>query len=127
MQVKRIAECSKGSILQYFRPSLSYRLSLRSLFCLYLSGRLRQVLLYCIFETIFQVMGDPFRSGQLMSIHGFIQRDGAEKQVPLAFVLMSKRRKEDYVQVLRKLKDVLGDNVLEGFVLDFEPGMYNAY
>ena len=46
MQVKRIAECSKGSILQYFRPSLSYHLSLRSLFCLFLSGRLRQVLLY---------------------------------------------------------------------------------
>ena len=46
MQVKCIAECSKGSILQYFRPSLSYRLSLRSLFCLFLSGRLRQVLMY---------------------------------------------------------------------------------
>ena len=29
MQVKSIAECSKGSILQYFRPSLSYQLSLR--------------------------------------------------------------------------------------------------
>ena len=29
MQVKSIAECSKGSILQYFRPSLSYHLSLR--------------------------------------------------------------------------------------------------
>ena len=28
MQVKRIAECSKGSILQYFRPSLSYQLLL---------------------------------------------------------------------------------------------------
>ena len=27
MQVKSIAECSKGSILQYFRPSLSYNLS----------------------------------------------------------------------------------------------------
>ena len=26
------------SILQYFRPSLSYHLSLRSLFCLFLSG-----------------------------------------------------------------------------------------
>ena len=38
MQVKSIAECSKGSILQYFRPSLSYHLSLRSLFCLFLSG-----------------------------------------------------------------------------------------
>ena len=46
MQVKSIAECSKESILQYFRPSLSYHLSLRSLFCLFLSGRFRQVLLY---------------------------------------------------------------------------------
>ena len=27
MQVKNIAECSKGSILQYFLPSLSYHLS----------------------------------------------------------------------------------------------------
>ena len=36
----------KGSILQYFRPSLSYHLSLRSLFCLFLSGRFTQVLLY---------------------------------------------------------------------------------
>ena len=34
------------SILQYFRPSLSYHLSLRPLFCLFLSSRLRQVLLY---------------------------------------------------------------------------------
>ena len=48
MQVKSIAECSKGSILQYFRPSLSYFLSLRSLFCLLLSGRLRQGLLYFV-------------------------------------------------------------------------------
>ena len=34
------------SILPYFRPSLSYHLSLRSLFCPFLNGRLRQVLLY---------------------------------------------------------------------------------
>ena len=46
MQVKSIAECSKGSILQYFRPSLSYHLPLRPLFCLFLSGGLRQVLPY---------------------------------------------------------------------------------
>ena len=44
MHVKSIAEFPKGSILQYFRPSLSYHLSFRSLFCLFLSGRLRQVL-----------------------------------------------------------------------------------
>ena len=46
MQVKSIAECSPWSILQYFRPSLSYYLSIKFLFCLFLSGRLRQVLLY---------------------------------------------------------------------------------
>ena len=50
MQVKSIAECSKGSILQYFQPSLSYHLSLRSLFCLFSSGRFTQVLLYELFR-----------------------------------------------------------------------------
>ena len=38
MQVKSIAECSKRNILQYFRPSLSYHLPLRSLFCLFFTG-----------------------------------------------------------------------------------------
>ena len=51
MQVKSIAECSKGSILQYFRPSLSYHLSLRLLFCLVFSGRFTQVLLYAYMYT----------------------------------------------------------------------------
>ena len=41
-----MAECSPWSILQYFRPSLSYYLSLRFLFCLFLSGQFTQVLLY---------------------------------------------------------------------------------
>ena len=60
MQVKSIAEYSKGSILQYFLPSLSYHLSLRSLlFYLFLSGRFTQVLLYvAIFKVILDcVMG----------------------------------------------------------------------
>ena len=52
MQAKGIADCSKGSILQYFRPVLSYNLSLRTLSCLFLSGRLRQVLLYKHFICI---------------------------------------------------------------------------
>ena len=46
LQVKSIAECSNESILQYFRPSLSYHLSLRPLFCLFLSSHFIQVLLY---------------------------------------------------------------------------------
>ena len=50
MQVKSIAECSKWSILQYFRPSLRYHFPLRPLFCLFLSGGLRQVLLYSGFQ-----------------------------------------------------------------------------
>ena len=41
---KCIAECSKHSAI--LSPSLSYHLSIRFLFCLFLSGRLRQVLLY---------------------------------------------------------------------------------
>ena len=40
MQVKSIADGSKGSILQCFQPSLSYNLFLRSLLnSLFLSGR----------------------------------------------------------------------------------------
>ena len=38
----------QGGILQYFRPALSYNLSLRSLFCLFLSGRF--TLFYCIYK-----------------------------------------------------------------------------
>ena len=51
MQVKSIAECSKGSILQYFQPSLKYYFALRPLFCLFLSGALRQVLLLIHFGS----------------------------------------------------------------------------
>ena len=58
MQVKNIAECSKGSILQHFRPSLSYYLSLRSLFCLFLSGGLRQVL-----QKLVQFRGPHSKNG----------------------------------------------------------------
>ena len=63
MQVKSIAECSKGGILQYFRPSLGYHLSLRCLFCLYLSGCLSQVwLVFIYFQSqqfnIDQLIGD---------------------------------------------------------------------
>ena len=50
-----LPECSKGSILQYFQPSLSYHLSFRSLFCLFLSGHFTQVLLYFTFIKLLLV------------------------------------------------------------------------
>ena len=50
------------SILQYFWPSLSYHLSLRSLFCLLLSGCLKQGLLYC--GKLFQ-----FKLGLVLHMH----------------------------------------------------------
>ena len=46
------------SILQYFQPSLSYHLSLRPLFCLFLSGRLRQILLYQ-YENVLDLQHGP--------------------------------------------------------------------
>ena len=36
----------QGSILQYFRPALSNHMDIRPLFCLFLSGSLRQISLY---------------------------------------------------------------------------------
>ena len=84
-----IAKCRSKvlqSILQYFRPSFSYHLPLRRLFCLFFSGRFRQVLLYqinildhqtcesvwntCIQNmkcTIFLRMWNPFNFGWLMA------------------------------------------------------------
>ena len=62
-------------ILQYFRPSLSYHLSLRYLFCLILSGRLRLVLLYAHYlrlrhhyKTI-TIYFNPYHSVGLSILH----------------------------------------------------------
>ena len=48
MQVESILECSllSWSILQYFQPALSDNRSWKSIFWTFLSGRLRQILLY---------------------------------------------------------------------------------
>ena len=48
MKVESIAECSKGSILQYFWPALNNNRSWRPIFGLIESGRFKQVLLYPI-------------------------------------------------------------------------------
>ena len=52
MKVKSIAECSKGSILQYFLPALRDNWSRKPIFGLFESGSLTQVLLYMIFSIL---------------------------------------------------------------------------
>jgi hypothetical protein len=43
----------------------------------------------------FQIVGQPFQRGQLMSIHAFVQEDDECQQFPL----MSRRTTADYVAV----------------------------
>ena len=52
--------------LQFFLPSLSYHLSLRSLFCLFLSGRLRQVILYK--SSVFVTLCNDYASKKRFSV-----------------------------------------------------------
>ena len=51
MKVKSIAKCSHWSILQYFWPALIDSRSWKQILVFFLSGRLRQVLLYLFQST----------------------------------------------------------------------------
>ena len=60
---------------------------------------------------------------QMWSVHAFLRQGDIVKQVPLLFVLMSRRRKVDYVAVLTKIQDVLEEGpMVESFTMDFEAG-----
>ncbi|WAR14239.1 hypothetical protein MAR_004344, partial [Mya arenaria] len=70
-------------------------------------------------DGTFRVVNRPFT--QLWSVHAFLQQGESVKQVPLLYVLMSKRRKQDYVAVLQKLIEIMEEAPkVEGFVMDFE-------
>ena len=56
------------SILQYFRPSSSYHLSLRPLFCLFLSGCLKQVFLYVYQISLLQILSKISRNKEVTCI-----------------------------------------------------------
>ena len=66
MRVKSIAECSKGSILQYFWPALSYHLLFRSLFFVFFEWLLKicftvlTTYMYFLFCGVFLLKWDFF-------------------------------------------------------------------
>ena len=66
--------------MQYFQPSLRYHLSLRTLFCLFLSGRFTQVLLYIVFIVSPFIIG-PRREKNLSS--GFANNKDADQPAHL--------------------------------------------
>ena len=66
---------------------------------------------------------DPFKkSGQLLSIHSFVHKDGRRKQFPLVFAWMSRKTEEDYVAVFRAILESLQETQVEEFTVDFELG-----
>ena len=86
IQVKNIAECCKGNILQYFRPALSSHLSLRALFCLFLSGR------YCI--SSYKIVMPHYSEWHLLS-KGFVEQwilGGADLLEPSQLALYKETR-----------------------------------
>ena len=66
-----------------------------------------------------KVIKQPFT--QLFSIHAFVKKDSELMQTPLAFVVMSRRRRKDYKRVFRALIAALPRRPrIQAVVSDFE-------
>ena len=76
-------------------------------------------------DGTFKVVKKPFV--QLFTIHGLVRADGEFKQVPLVFVLMSRRQTEDYTQVFEAIQRMVPMPLaVKEAILDFEKGIYNC-
>ena len=77
-------------------------------------------------DGTFRIVRKPFE--QLFGIHAFVKGDESNvKQVPLAFVLMTRRTKKDYKKILKALRKVLPDLInIKKMVMDFEIGLWSA-
>ena len=70
-------------------------------------------------------MRQPFV--QLFSFHAFVKKHSEFEQVSLAFVVMSRRRRKDYIHVLRAVISILPRRShVQSIVADFEVAFWQA-
>ena len=77
---------------------------------------------YC--DGTFSIVKDPFL--QMFSVHVFIRHGTCFKQIPVAFVIMSRRTKEDYEQVFKALLQLLPQVHVKKVVIDFEKAVWST-
>ena len=77
-------------------------------------------------DGTFKVVKAPFK--QLFSFHTFLGNEEGNniKQVPLTFVLMSSKKKMDYVVVFQKVKDLVPSLQVLHLILDFESSIWRG-
>ncbi|XP_052271651.1 uncharacterized protein LOC127872359 [Dreissena polymorpha] len=86
-------------------------------------GELKQSRKWFVDGT-FKLVKRPFY--QLVTIHAFVRKGEDTKQVPLVYILMSRRTKQDYIQVLSSIHRYLDSPLVEWFMVDFEAAAWQA-
>uniref|UniRef100_A0A8W8N8K2 FLYWCH-type domain-containing protein n=1 Tax=Magallana gigas TaxID=29159 RepID=A0A8W8N8K2_MAGGI len=93
---------------------------------IYASGQ-RHLLVYSenqlelLSKTKTWYMDSTFHVVKLLSIHAFIRSGQHMKQVPLVFCFMSRKRKDDYYEILHQIDHLIPEQIcLQSFVVDFE-------